>query len=128
MREFVQLTSSWPPARVEGGARAAVPDTTLSLSASSGRSAGEFPTACFGATLHHFCLLWGLQNGQKACFGATLHHSWLLSGTAKRPKSFFGSNTPSLLATLGTPQRPKSLFLTNTPSLFATLGIPKWVC
>ena len=29
LREFVQLMSSWPPARVEGGVRAAVPATAL---------------------------------------------------------------------------------------------------
>ena len=28
LREFVKLPSSWPPARVEGGVRAAVADTT----------------------------------------------------------------------------------------------------
>ncbi len=29
---------------------------------------GEFQKPCFGATLHHFWLLWGPQNGPKACF------------------------------------------------------------
>ena len=47
MREFAQLPSSWPPARVLGGVGAAVADTVSAESPESAESPGLFQNPCF---------------------------------------------------------------------------------
>ena len=78
LREFVQLPSSWPPARVGGGLRAAVLDTT-----SPGPVAPVAPAACSRRLdfVHRHRKRWtlslkfeggrprGAQGGSKGCHG-----------------------------------------------------------